>query len=234
MTDGVALNIALLMAGGNLHARILLQTLAAERLLPQLIIDETGTPRAEMLSCWLENDILVVPPLAELLEGANTRYEVVDAFDGLQSQALLDGFAPDYVISGGAGIIRQDMLDLPRIGFLNIHPGLLPEYRGVDPVLWALSEGGMLGATLHLMSAGIDEGPLLIRRILAEEPLRRTPLGWRLACMRHGAKLLTEFLRDPASFPPYSQDERQARYFRAFPAERMGELDSIAASRIAA
>jgi methionyl-tRNA formyltransferase len=226
--------VAFLMAGSNLHARILLQTLAAEKLLPQLVIDETGTPRAEKLSRWLENDILSVPQLDDLLAGANTRYETVDTFDGPSSRALLRDFAPDYVISGGAGIIRQDLLDLPRIGFLNIHPGLLPEYRGVDPVLWALSEGGMLGATLHLMSAGIDEGPLLIRRVLTEEPPRRTPLGWRLACMGHGARLLVEFLRDPGSFPPCQQDERRARYFRAYPAERMAELESIAASRIAA
>ena len=226
--------IAFLMAGGNLHARILLQKLAAEKLLPQLVIDETGTPRAEKLSRWLENDILSVPPLDELFAGANTRYETVDSFDGPCSHTLLRDFVPDYVISGGAGIIRQDLLDLPRIGFLNIHPGLLPEYRGVDPVLWTLSEGGMLGATLHLMSAGIDEGPLFIRRVLTEEPLRRTPLGWRLACMRHGAGLLAEFLRDPASFPPYQQDEQQARYFRAYPAERMAELESIAFSRIVA
>lgn len=222
------------MAGSNLHARILLQTLAAEKLLPQLVIDETGTPRAEKLSHWLENDILSVPSLGDLLAGADTRYETVDAFDGPRSHALLREFAPDYVISGGAGIIRQDLLDLPRIGFLNIHPGLLPEYRGVDPVLWALAEGGILGATLHLMSVGIDEGPLLIRRVLTDEPPRRSPLGWRLACMRHGAKLLAEFLRDPAAFPPYRQDEAQARYFRAFPAERMAELESIASARIAA
>ena len=223
--------VAFLMAGGNLHARMLLQALAAASLLPGLIVDETGTPRAEKLSRWLENDILFVPPLSELLAGSATRYESVDAFDGPRSQALLRDFAPDYVISGGVGIIRQDLLDLPRIGFLNIHPGLLPEYRGVDPVLWALSEGGSLGATLHLMSADIDKGPILIRRVLSAQPLRRSVLGWRLACMGHGAVLLGEFLRDPSFYPPLRQDEARARYFRAFPVERMAELESIAATR---
>jgi methionyl-tRNA formyltransferase len=226
--------VAFLMAGSNLHARILLQTLAAEKLLPQLVIDETGTPRAEKLSRWLENDFLPVPPLNELLAGTRTRYESVAEFDGTHSQQLLRDFAPDYVISGGAGIIRENLLSLPNIGFLNVHPGLLPEYRGVDPVLWALSEGGSLGATVHLMSAGIDEGPLLIRKVLAAEPPRRTALGWRLACMCHGARLLVEFLRDPESFPPRQQDEQRARYFRAFPAERMAEVESIAGSRLAA
>jgi methionyl-tRNA formyltransferase len=223
--------IAFLMVGNNLHARILLHMLVQEKLYPKLVINETGTLRAEKLSLWLKNDIFNLPSVENLLFNTTSHYETVDSFDGPMSHALMRDLRPDYVISGGGGIIRKDLLDLPRIGFLNIHPGLLPEYRGVDPVLWALSEGGLLGATLHLMSSGIDEGPLLIRRVLEEEPQHRTILGWRLACMHLGAKLLVEFLRDPKSFPPRQQDEKQARYFSAFPAEKIIELESIASSR---
>ncbi|MFZ9448599.1 MAG: formyltransferase family protein [Alphaproteobacteria bacterium] len=218
------------MAGANLHARLLLRAMRDAGLPPGLVVDEQGTARANKLSRWLENDILGVPPIGELL-GADTRYEVVDAFDGARSLALLSDFAPSYLVSGGAGIFRCPLLRLPRLGVLNIHPGLLPEYRGVDPVLWALADGGELGATVHLMSEGIDEGAILLRSPLAAPPLARSVLGWRLACMAHGAEMLTRFLSDPTSFPPVVQDETCARYMKAFPAERMADVEAAARAR---
>ncbi len=222
--------VAVLMGGANLHARLLLRALRDAGMPPGLVVDEQGTARAEKLSGWLANDIVEVPPVGELL-GAATRYEVVDAFDGQRSLALISGFAPDYLVSGGAGIFRRSLLDLPRRGVLNIHPGLLPEYRGIDPVLWALADGGELGATVHLMSEGIDEGPILLRAPLAAPPPERSVLGWRLACMAHGAAMLARFLRDPAAFPPVPQDESRARYMKTFPVARMDELESLARAR---
>lgn len=225
---------ALLMAGANIHARMLLQALDAADLMPELVIDESGTKRAAMLQAWLANEIDNPPPIDVLMARWPGRYRRVDAFDGVEAKALLTDLNPDYVISGGAGIIRPALLQLPRMGFINIHPGLLPDFRGVDPVLWALASGGRLGATVHLMSEGIDEGPILLRRELPESAVADDALGTRLACMRHGAGLLVEFLRNSALYPPMVQDEAQARYYRAFPPERLAEADAAARARHAA
>jgi methionyl-tRNA formyltransferase len=59
-------------------------------------------------------------------------------------------------------ILRRQLLALPRTRFVNIHPSLLPQYRGPCPVFWALFHGDRLtGVTLHEMTTRIDQGSLL-------------------------------------------------------------------------
>ena len=78
----------------------------------------------------------------------------------------------DLVLLAQSGIVPSALLELPRIGTLNAHPGWLPAYRGIDCHLWALSRGDFdrVGSTLHLVDVGIDTGDIVDRR-----PYRWTP-----------------------------------------------------------
>jgi methionyl-tRNA formyltransferase len=70
---------------------------------------------------------------------------------------------PDLVISAAyARIVPADVLAVPTIGAINIHPSLLPDYRGVGAVWWAMYEGSSrVGVTIHEMAASVDTGPIL-------------------------------------------------------------------------
>ncbi|MEZ4698865.1 MAG: formyltransferase family protein [Rhodothermales bacterium] len=58
--------------------------------------------------------------------------------------------------------IPAAVLDLPRHGFFNIHPGKLPAFRGPDPVFWQIKQGSASGAaTLHRMTPAFDDGPIV-------------------------------------------------------------------------
>lgn len=72
--------------------------------------------------------------------------------------------APDIAIHAGAGILRQPLLDLPRLGTLNAHMGLLPFYRGMNVTEWSAFCGDPIGCTAHLVEAGIDTGDILCVR----------------------------------------------------------------------
>jgi folate-dependent phosphoribosylglycinamide formyltransferase PurN len=86
----------------------------------------------------------------------------------------LQAARPDIIAFTGGGLIRQPILDLPRLGVLNCHAGLLPEYRGMDVVEWPLLEmqdaAPRLGITLHFMDRGVDTGPILLTRALSIQP----------------------------------------------------------------
>jgi methionyl-tRNA formyltransferase len=97
------------------------------------------------------------------------------------------------VVAFGA-ILRSDLLNLPELGCVNLHPSLLPRYRGVSPIQAALLAGDReTGCTTILMDEGVDTGPILLQ---CREPIHPDDtagsLGDRLA--RRGADLLAETL----------------------------------------
>jgi folate-dependent phosphoribosylglycinamide formyltransferase PurN len=83
---------------------------------------------------------------------------------------LVRSMSPDLVILRGSGIVKDTILGVPRIGTLNAHWGLLPEYRGVDVTEWAALRGHPIGVTIHFVDAGVDTGPILLWQEIATEP----------------------------------------------------------------
>lgn len=67
-------------------------------------------------------------------------------------------------------VVPREVLDVPRLGVLNLHPAFLPYNRGWHTPTWALLEGTPIGATLHFMDAGIDTGDLVHQRELPVLP----------------------------------------------------------------
>jgi methionyl-tRNA formyltransferase len=84
---------------------------------------------------------------------------------------LLASVDPDLVVCMGfPWKIPPAALAVPRLGWLNGHPSLLPRHRGPLPVAWAIREGDEeIGITFHLMDAELDTGPILAQK--------RYPLG---------------------------------------------------------
>jgi len=64
-------------------------------------------------------------------------------------------------------ILRAPLLNLPRRGFINTHPSLLPHARGKHYNFWTIVEGAPFGVTLHLIDEGIDTGPIVAQRAIA-------------------------------------------------------------------
>jgi folate-dependent phosphoribosylglycinamide formyltransferase PurN len=70
---------------------------------------------------------------------------------------------PDLICVFGTSLIRGELLQEGRLGIINLHGGLSPEYRGADCTFWALYNGEpeKVGCTLHYIDAGIDTGRLI-------------------------------------------------------------------------
>ena len=75
---------------------------------------------------------------------------------------------PDVIVVAAYGkLLPSEVLDLPPHGCLNIHPSLLPKYRGPSPVVSTLLDGvGETGVTLMLLDEGMDTGPIVAQRKL--------------------------------------------------------------------
>ena len=79
--------------------------------------------------------------------------------------ARLREVEPDVILCFSYSLILDDeMLAVPSMYAINIHGGLLPEYRGANVLNWALVEGAdVAGITAHHMTAGVDEGDLIFQ-----------------------------------------------------------------------
>jgi len=96
-------------------------------------------------------------PDVPVLEGAEFRSD-----RGLR---LLRRLSPDYILSVHFPyIIPPAVLQIPRIGVLNLHPAYLPYNRGWHTPSWAIIEGTPYGATLHWVDEGIDTGDIALRK----------------------------------------------------------------------
>lgn len=123
--------------------------------------------------------------------------------------------APDIIVVAAYGkIIPQQILSIPRYGCLNLHPSLLPVYRGASPIPAAILNGDSVsGVTVMLLDAGMDSGPILRSRELeVRDDDTAGSLGARLAEM--AADLLLEILSPwlKCEIHPYPQDESRATY----------------------
>lgn len=132
-----------------------------------------------------------------------------------EAQEQLRAWSPDLIVVAAFGqILRQDVLDLPRFGCINVHASLLPRWRGAAPIQAAILHGDAhSGATIMKMDAGIDTGPMLSFRQVEILPDDTTAtLSPRLA--EAGACLLIETLPGYLSgqILPQPQDESLATY----------------------
>src|SRR6266536_191528 len=86
--------------------------------------------------------------------------------------------------------IPRDILDIPRLGCLNVHPSLLPANRGPEPLFWTFREGNQrTGVTIHLMDEGMDTGPIVAQEAL-EIPDGISYTQLEAQCAELGGKLL--------------------------------------------
>jgi len=137
--------------------------------------------------------------------------------NNVEFRAQLAAIRPDAVVDaiivvGYGRIIPQWMIDLPRLGNLNLHASLLPKYRGAAPIQWAIANGeSVTGVTTMRIDAGLDTGDILMQREIpiAAEDTAET-LAPKLASI--GADLMVETLRglDTGEVRPTPQDHSQA------------------------
>ena len=128
-------------------------------------------------------------------------------------QAELTALQPEAIIVVGYGrIIPLWMIDLPKLGNLNVHASLLPKYRGAAPIQWAIASGETVtGITTMRIDAGLDTGDILLQE---EIPIAETETAETLApkLATVGAKLTVETLRGlrASTIRPRPQDHSQA------------------------
>jgi len=156
------------------------------------------------------------PPVKRFALDRNiTVYQPAKIKTNEEVRAIFERINPAACIVAAYGkILPPWLLDIPRLGCINVHASLLPEYRGAAPINWAIANGARAtGVTLMQMDAGMDTGPMLAKRAIEIGADETAPeLTARLAQL--GAELLSETLPsiERGAIAPLPQDNQAATY----------------------
>jgi methionyl-tRNA formyltransferase len=164
------------------------------------------------------NQILTAPPvkLTALAHGIEiTQPEKIK--NSLEFRERLETIAPDAIVVVAYGrIIPKWMLDLPRLGCINLHGSLLPKYRGAAPIQWAIANGDeVLGNTTMLLEEGLDTGPMLLHQVMSfASSAQNTAVEALKQLSMLGAPLVIQTLDGLAygTIKPQPQEDTQATF----------------------
>jgi phosphoribosylglycinamide formyltransferase-1 len=142
--------------------------LYTDRIIPQLVLAadpiKLGIP-APSIRVKPRHIDLIHPKI--ICNTLNIEYLVVDhncdrCCDVLRTSNI------DIAVIAGARILKEPVISSVRKGIINIHPGLLPEGRGMDALQWAIYENRPLGVTSHVINKKVDHGLIIKKEAIPE------------------------------------------------------------------
>lgn len=154
-------------------------------------------------------------PVKTVAQAAGIPVEQPVSLREAEAQARLAGYAPDLMVVAAYGLILpQAVLDIPRLGCLNIHGSLLPRWRGAAPIQRAILAGDAeTGITIMQMDAGLDTGDMLLKRTVPIVPGQTAQMLHDVLAVA-GAEALLEAIDGllAGRLQPEPQDAAQATY----------------------
>lgn len=161
-------------------------------------------------------DIFNPSPEISLIKSLNIRRIRLKSANGPLFRKLILTLNVDLIIVGTwKERLQKDTFNLPTIATVNVHPSLLPKYRGPNPYLQTILHGEKYsGVTLHLVTEKFDVGPILKQEKI-EILDSYTSKELREKSVQVARKLVTELIQDFDNkiLTPVAQDERQATYY---------------------
>lgn len=191
-------------------AAIILEKLIKAGFIPSAVICNPDKPTGRKQ--------IITPPAVKIL-AQKYGLAVYQPKDKTELLEIVKNLQPDLAIVAAFGMIfPKEVLEIPKYGFINVHPSLLPKYRGPTPIQNAILAGDKeTGVSLFLVDEKMDHGPILAKR---ELPITNDDdydtLSRKLA--ETGADLLIKTLPKylNGEITPLAQDESQATYTKKF------------------
>lgn len=100
-------------------------------------------------------------PLPEFSRERSIEYIEVEDLNGTEAEAILRRLAPQLLVLAGTPILRPNILAVPVKGTLNVHMGILPQFRGRNVAEWAVFLDAPVGLTVHYVDPGVDTGAIV-------------------------------------------------------------------------
>ncbi len=174
-------NIRFAFFGTSHIAVYVLNALAAAKMLPSLVITQPARPKGRGLA-----------PQSTAVETWATGHGISVVYDWSEFEK---GAWDVAVVVDYGTLLPKKLLDIPRRGFLNVHPSLLPRLRGASPIRSALlNDEKTTGVTVMLVNEGMDSGPIVAQKKIEIEPWPPKNAVLEATLLQEGGRLLAQIL----------------------------------------
>lgn len=167
----------------------------------------------------------------EITKSFNCSFLITDDINNEKTKNFLDSFKPDLAVVCGTGIIKSHIFTAPRFGCINYHAGIVPKYRGCEPIFWQLYYNDDVGYSLHKINEGVDTGETILTKKIDYK--KRGDL-WStmydiknimsLDCAKEIKKVFSE-LKETGKIKSYIQKSEGANFFKHPKDEEKRELE---------
>jgi methionyl-tRNA formyltransferase len=169
---------------------------------------------------WYTRDVadrLKIRSITDVARGQSLRLETTPSVNAQRTIELFRESNVDLGLSLGNAFISPSVFTIPRLGMINVHHELLPEFQGAQSVIWRLHEGfATTGYTIHRIEERIDTGDILAREempILFGETLAQTVAGTYASLLTRSAAKLAEVVGNYDRFLAQASPQREGRRF---------------------
>ncbi|MEK7608474.1 MAG: methionyl-tRNA formyltransferase [Patescibacteria group bacterium] len=200
--------------GSPEFAKIVLEELVAGGLIPHALVCNPDKPAGRKKE-------LTSPATKQYIRISGLRVPVLQPHSPSDAKHELAALKPDlFIVAAYAKIIPEDVLMIPNLGAIGVHPSLLPKHRGASPVQTSILEGDTTtGVSLFLMDEKVDHGPVLAEESCPIDDLSFKDLLIRLAHLggKLGAKNIPLFSAGKSR--PIPQKHENATFTSKFTSE---------------
>lgn len=151
--------------------------------------------------------------------------------NSIEMESLLKKLDYDFLLLGGTGILKENIINTAKKGVLNSHPGLLPWARGTGVVGCSIQRSIAIGCTVHFVNKGIDLGPIITRKLLRIENIETSLAELEKKNDELAIELMVEvvekYIMNNQAFSPKIQTEKFEMCRWLNPTERAREDENI-------
>ncbi len=182
-------NIRIVFFGNSIFSLIVLERLKKLGVMPDLVVTTPDKPQGRKMA---------LTPTPTKIWAENNSVEYIEPTN-LKDRLLLDKLSTPnlFIVASYGKILPKSLIDIPKYKVLNIHPSLLPKYRGPSPLQeQILNDEKEIGVSIMLIDEQVDHGAIVAKKkaVIADWPVGFHKLQETLA--EEGAKLLFEILPD--------------------------------------
>ena len=230
------MRLGLLSSYGHPQLPLFVKALIEHGVSEPAIICDTKQMSAKDIEIWnrrTEGSLDIAPSFATSMPPGTAKplaYYVVPSHNDPACLSLLKSLEIDVLLNAGTPRkLSAAILEYPLHGVINIHPGVLPQYRGCSCVEHALLNGDTVGNTAHLMNEGYDTGPII--EVESYDITQGSSYSEiRTMVYRRGYDLAARILsklqsQHPSPLSSHPQDEAQAVYWKPISNQDLQRID---------